>query len=69
VNVRDELQEVGAVHGAVPEASPGQIPVRVKTATADLQHMTVQAFRREGSGTDLPGDRGRVIESIVETVG
>lgn len=66
--MRDELQQVGTVDGAVAEAGPLPVPVRVQAAAADLHRRAFQAFRSQGSGPDLPGHSGGVVECVVEAV-
>lgn len=66
--MRDEPKKVVAIYGAVTEASSLPVPVRVKAATADLHYLAVQALRRQGSGADLPGDCGGMLQSVVEAV-
>lgn len=65
-DMRDELEQVAAVHGAVAEAGSPPEPVRVQAAAADVPDLALQAFRREGSAADLPGDRRRVIERVIK---
>jgi hypothetical protein len=64
--VRDEPEKVVAIYGAVAEASSLLVPVRVEAAAADLHYLTAQALRSQGSGTDLPGDRGGVLQRVIE---
>jgi len=67
--VPDERQQVVTVDRAVTEPGTQPEPVRVQAATADLHHLAVPAPRRQSVGADLPGDRGRVVEGVVEAVG
>jgi hypothetical protein len=64
--VRDEREKVVAIYGAVAEAGSLLVPVRVEAAAADLHYLTVQALRSQGSGADLPSDRGGVFQRVVE---
>jgi hypothetical protein len=64
--VRYEREKVVTIYGAVTEASSLLITVRVEAAAADLHYLTVQALRSQGSGANLPGDRGRVLQRVIE---
>lgn len=64
----DEPQEVVAVDGGVAEALSATVTMRVQAATADVHYLAVAALRGQGFGADLPGDRGGVIERVVEAV-
>lgn len=66
LDVGDELEQVAAVHGAVAEACSPPEPVRVQAATADVPNLALETVWRQGSTADLPGDRGRVIERVIE---
>ncbi len=68
-DMRDELQQVGAIDGGVAEACSAPVPVRVKAATADLHHLAGPALLRQGSGADLPGDRRGMVQRVVEAAG
>jgi hypothetical protein len=67
--MRDELEQVITVDRGVPEALPVAEPVRVQAAAADLHHRTFLALRGQGVGADLPGDRCRMVEDVVEAAG
>jgi hypothetical protein len=64
--MRDELEQVITVDRGVPEARSVTEPVRVQAPAADLHHRAFLALRRQGVGADLPGDRCRVVEGVVE---
>ena len=66
LNVRDELEQVAAVDGAVAEAGSALEPVRVQAATADVPDLALQALWSQGSGADLSGDRRRVIKRVIK---
>ena len=65
----DEPYQVLAIDRRVAEALSFTVPVRIKAAAADLHDRAGPALSRQGIGTDLPGDGGRMIQRGVEGVG
>src|SRR6185437_11910243 len=65
-DVRDELEKVVAIDGGVTEPGSLAVPVRVEATTADLHHFAIQALRRQGGRAELPGDRGGMLQRVIE---
>jgi len=64
--MRNEPQKVGAVDRGVAEACSAPVPVRVQATTANLHHLAGPALLRQGIGANLPGDRGGVVQRVIE---
>lgn len=67
--MRDESEKGAAIYGRVVEADILPVTVGVEATAADLHHRAVQASRRQRGGADLPGDRGGMLQRVVEAVG
>lgn len=67
--MRDEPQQVGAVNRGIAEAFSAPVPVRVKAASTDLHHLAGLALPGQGADADLPGDRGGMVQCVIEAVG
>jgi tetratricopeptide (TPR) repeat protein len=68
-DVGDEPQQIGTVDRGIAEADPAPVAMRVQAATADLQHRTALAARRQRAGPELPRHGGGVIQHGIEGVG
>ena len=66
--MRDELEQVPAVDGGLPEALTVPEAVRVQATAAGLHDRAGTALGRERVGADLPGDGRRVVKDVVKAV-
>ncbi len=64
--MRNELQQVGAVDRGVAEACSAPVAMRIKATTADVHHLAGPALLRQGTCANLPGNRGGVVQHVVE---
>src|SRR5215813_2398377 len=64
--MRNELQKVSTVDRGITEACSLLVSVRVKATTADVHYLAGLALLRQGSYANLPGNRCRVVQRVVE---